>query len=131
MPKSNVSKQMVLNFLCKNVQVSQPVQLYLGLFSTNPTDSGTGIEVSYSGYARQSVSFGAPQIVDSAAVVANTNIITFGVVPTSAGQASFAGLYDSASGGNLIYHGALSASYALGSGVQPIVPVGALQVSET
>lgn len=131
MPKSNVAKQWVLNFLARNQNVSQPVQLYLALFTTNPTDAGSGNEVQYAGYARQAVTFGAPQLSGSDAVISNTNTITFGVVPSSAGSAMYAGLYDQASGGNLVYHGSLSASYQLGAGVQPIVPVNALQVTES
>ena len=54
MPKSNVSKQMTLNFLCRNQSVIQPTQLYLALYSTNPTDAdvGTKDKQSHSAHLR-------------------------------------------------------------------------------
>lgn len=35
---------------------------YLALFSTDPTDSGSGNECSWTGYARQSMTFGLRSI---------------------------------------------------------------------
>ena len=58
MPKANVAKQMVLNFLCRNQSVAQPTQLFLALYSTNPTDADVGTEANYEGYQRQAVTFG-------------------------------------------------------------------------
>ncbi len=62
MPKSNVSKQMVLNFLCRNQSVNQPTQLYLALYSTNPTDADVGTEANYEEYQRQAITFGPPTL---------------------------------------------------------------------
>lgn len=130
MAKSNLSKQMVLNFLARNQSVVQPTQLYLALYSTNPTDADTGTEVNYSGYQRQAVVFGAPQIIGDAAVISNSALIQFGVVPTASGNIAYAGLKTAQTGGYLVYHGALAATYQLNQGVQPIVPIAALTVSE-
>lgn len=130
MPKSNSAKQLTLNFLCRNQSVQQPTQLYLALYSTNPTDADTGTEASYDGYARQPVTFSAPQLSGGAATIQNSALIQFGVVPNTSGSIAFAGLKDALTGGNLVYHGALAASYPLSQGVQPIVPINSLTVSE-
>lgn len=131
MAKSNTSKQMVLNFLARNQSVTQPTQLYLALYATNPTDADTGTEVSYAGYQRQAVTFGTPQLSGGAATISNSAQLQFGVVPSASGSIAYAGLKTAQTGGDLIYYGALSATYQMNQGVQPIVPVGALIVSET
>jgi len=131
MPKSNTSKQMMLNFFCRNQSVSQPTQLYLALYATNPTDANTGVEASYSGYQRQAVVFGAPQLSGGSATVQNSSALQFAVVPSASGSVGFAGLLTADTGGDLIYYGPLAATYQLNQGVQPIVPIGSLTVSET
>lgn len=131
MAKSNTSKQMVLNFLARNQSVTQPTQLYLALYATNPTDADTGTEASYEGYQRQVVTFGAPQLSGGAAIIANSAQIQFGVVPSASGTIAHAGLKTAQSGGDLVYYGPLAATYQMNQGVQPIVPVGALTISET
>jgi len=131
MPKSNTAKQLVLNFLARNQSVTQPAQLYLALYSTNPTDADTGTEVTYDGYTRQAVTFTAPQLVGGAAVIQNSALIQFAVVPSASGSIAYAALRTAATGGDLVYYGSLAATYQLNQGVQPIVPVGSLTVSET
>jgi len=124
-------KQLVLNFLARGVSVSQPAQLYLALYSTNPGDGDTGTEVSYSGYQRQAVSFSAPVISGGAAIIQNSAQIQFGVVPSAAGSIAYAGLRTAATEGDLVYYGPLAATYDLNQGVQPIIPVNSLSVAES
>lgn len=131
MPKSNTAKIMMLNFIARNQSVSQPSQLYLALFSTNPTDANTGVEAAYDGYQRQAVIFGTPQLSGGAAIIQNTSQLSFAVVPTASGNIAYAGLMTSQTGGDLMYHGPLAATYQLNQGVQPIVPIGSLSISET
>lgn len=131
MPKSNMSKQMVLNFLCRNQSVAQPTQLYLALYSTNPTDADLGTEANYEGYQRQAVTFGAPQVSGGSASIQNSAAIQFGIVPSASGTIGFAALRTAATGGELVYYGSLAATYQLNQGVQPIVPIGSLTVTES
>jgi hypothetical protein len=131
MPKSNTAKTMVLNFLARNQSVTQPTQLYLALFSTSPTDANTGIEASYDGYQRQAVVFGNPQLSGGAAIIQNTAQLTFALVPAASGNVAHAALMTAQVGGDLVYYGPLAATYALNQGVQPIVPIGSLTISET
>ncbi len=130
MPKSNTAKTMVLNFLARNQSVQQPTQLYLALFVTNPTDANTGTEASYDGYQRQVAIFGGPQLSGGNAIIQNTSQITFGLVPSASGSIAYAALMTAQTGGDLMYYGPLAATYALNQGVQPIVPIGSLSVSE-
>lgn len=131
MPKSNTAKTMVLNFLGRNQSVAQPTQLFLALFATNPTDANTGTEANYDGYQRQAVVFGNPQLSGGTAVMQNTAQLTFAIVPSASGNIAFAALMTAQTGGDLMYYGPLAATYALNQGVQPIVPIGSLSVSES
>ena len=131
MPKANIAKQMVLNFLCRNQSVAQPAQLYLALYSTNPTDADIGVEANYDGYQRQAVTFGAPSLSGGSATIQNSASIQFGVVPSASGTIAYAALRTTQTAGDLVYYGSLAATYQLNQGVQPIVPIGSLTVSET
>ena len=130
MPKSNVSKQMTLNFLCRNQSVIQPTQLYLALYSTHPTDADVGTEANYEGYQRQAITFGSPTLSGGSAVIQNSAAVQFAVVPNASGNIAFAALRTAATGGDLVYYGSLAATYQLSQGVQPIIPIGSLSVSE-
>lgn len=131
MPKANVSKQMVLNFLCRNQSISQPTQLFLALYATNPTDADVGTEANYDGYQRQPVTFGPPTISGGAATIQNSAALQFAVVPSASGTIAHVALRTAQTGGDIIYYGSLAATYQLNQGVQPIVPIGSLTVSET
>ena len=131
MPKSNTAKVMVLDFLARNQAVSQPTQLYLALYETDPGNGDTGTEVSYSGYQRQAVTFNPPQLSGGSAIIQNSGQLQFAVVPSASGSLAYAGLKTASIGGDLIYYGPLAATYQLNQGVQPIVPVGSLTISET
>jgi len=65
------------------------------------------------------------------ATVQNSSALQFAVVPSASGSVGFAGLLTADTGGDLIYYGPLAATYQLNQGVQPIVPIGSLTVSET
>lgn len=131
MPKGNVAKQMALNFLCRNQSVAQPTQLYLALYSTNPTDADVGTEANYEGYQRPAVTFGSPQLSGGAALIQNSVALQFGIVPSAAGSIAYAALRTAQTGGDLVYYGSLPATYQLNQGVQPIIPIGSLTVSES
>ena len=102
---------------------------FLALFSTNPGADGSGTEVTYAGYARQPITWGAAAINGAVAEKKNTALIEFGTVPSTTGQsAAYAAIMDS--DGNVIYYGSLGASYSLIMGVKPTVPIGSLTATE-
>lgn len=51
--------------------------LELALYTTNPTASDSGTEVSGGGYARQSVTFGNNTVVTGGTQITNTGVLTF------------------------------------------------------
>lgn len=134
MAKGNAVKVQTLNDNVKTGTIANPpsgtVTLYLALYVTDPGGDNSGTEASYSGYARQSITFGTPAMNGSLAVVSNTNDIEFPTVPTASGNVAYAAILSAVSGGTLIYYGSLGASYALNQGVKPTVPAGNLSVFE-
>lgn len=95
-----------------------PPATYVALFTVAPSDSGGGTEVSGGGYARQQVNQdgatqpywnapvdnGGPQLID------NNGEIAFPQATASWGDIVAVGIFDAATGGNLLYHGTLSST---------------------
>lgn len=86
---------------------------YLALFLTDPTASGTGTEASGGGYARKVISFDAPSLVSGKQQVKNTDAVDYGVITADIGTVSYWGIFDSQTGGNLLWYG----SFARGKNV--------------
>lgn len=84
-----------------------PSAVYLGLAVGDFTDTGTGqAELSGGGYARTQATFGSAangQITNSAA-------IEFPEATTSLGTVSHWGLFDAATGGNMLLNGAFDSA---------------------
>lgn len=102
-----------------------PTTVYLALFTSDPTDAGTGTEVSTGGYTRQSISFGT---VASGSVSSNADI-TFGPASANYGTVTHIGVYDASSAGNLLYHGSLSASKTIETNDSFVVESGDLTIT--
>lgn len=84
----------------------------VGLFTTAPTASTSGTEVSGGSYARVSVTFGAP----SGGVISNSSQITFATPTAGWGAVTAHGLFDAASSGNLLTFAAVSPSQTINTG---------------
>lgn len=125
---SNYIENAVLNhFLRGGGAVSQPAGVYVGLF----TDA-TGIaadqpttEVSGGAYARTAATFGA----STTGTTANSADITFPVATAGWGTVNYVGVFDAASGGNLLFWGALTASKTIANGDTFKITSGSLTVS--
>lgn len=86
---------------------------YLALFLTDPTAAATGTEASGGGYARKVITFDAPSLVSGRQQVTNTAEVDYGVITADIGTVSYWGIFDSQSGGNLLWFG----SFARGKNV--------------
>ena len=89
---------------------------YVSLHTADPTDAGTGAEVSGGSYARQSASFGTPSVVGSSYRADTDADVTFPTATASWGTVTHIGIWNAASGGNLLYHTALDSSKTIDSG---------------
>ena len=125
MPKGNSYKTTTLDTNLTGTK-------YLALFQTDPGAAGTGTEVAYSGYARKAITFALATINGSVGQKKNSTLIEFATVPSSDGLiAAYAAIMTAASGGSVVYYGALGANYPLIMGVKPTVPIGSLTVTES
>lgn len=111
--------------------MTMPATLYVALFTTTPTmPAGTGgVEVAGGAYARQAIAFGVAGT--GPAVGNNTALVTFPTATAAWGTIVGAGLYDAATGGNLIDAGALTVSKTIGTGDVFAVPASNYTLSLT
>ena len=100
---------------------------YISLHTADPTDAGTGAEVSGGSYARVASSF-ATASGTSGAVVSDATA-TFPTATASWGTVGWIGLWDAASSGNLLYHAALDATKTIDSGDIFLITAGDLSVT--
>jgi hypothetical protein len=105
----------LLNKLLRNTDFTQPVTVYLALFTTATDPTGAGTEVAGFGYARQPITFNAP----AGGVVAQAADIVF---PQAAGGdwgvIGWAALMSAVTGGNMLYQGPLATARTILNGDQ-------------
>jgi hypothetical protein len=110
---SNYLENALINATLRNTTYTSPTTVYAGLFTTDPTDAGSGSEVSGSGYARKAITFAAP----SNGVTTNSAAACeFDQATGSWGTITHFGIFDALTTGNLLYHGALTTSKTIASG---------------
>lgn len=106
-----------------------PANLYVGLFTTNPTDTGGGVEVSGSGYTRVTIVSNATNWAATNAAAStvapstgntgttsNNGAITFGTPGANWGVITGFGIFDASTAGNLLIFGALTTSKTVNNG---------------
>jgi hypothetical protein len=91
--------------------LTQPT-LYVALFTDDPTDADTGTEATSGSYARKAHT----AWTKASGVASNTTAVTFPVATGTWGTITHFGIYDAASGGNLLFHGALDESKTITNG---------------
>jgi len=97
---SNYLENALINATLRATTFTSPATVYVGLYTADPTDAGTGTEVSGGSYARQSVTFGAP----SNGVSTNSAAVEFPQCTSTWGTVSHIGILDASTSGNLYYH---------------------------
>jgi hypothetical protein len=103
---SNYLENALINGTLRATTFTAPTTIYVGLFTSDPTDAGTGTEVSGGSYARKSVTFAAPSNGSSSS---NADV-TFDTATGTWGTITHIGLLDALTTGNLLYHTPLDAS---------------------
>lgn len=138
MAKSNYLEQKVLDYIFNGSAFASPAT-YVSLYTTDPTDADSGTEVSGTNYARQLVDVNGGSsptwnlaVVDGIGyLVDNAAAITF---PTAGaggwGTVSHFGIHDALTVGNLLYHGALTASQTVNDGSTFEFAIGDLNIRE-
>lgn len=109
---SNYLENALINATLRATTFTSPAAVYVSLHTADPTDAGTGTEVSGGSYARKAATFGAP----SNGVSTTTANVTFDQATASWGTIGWIGIWDSLTTGNLLYHTPLSASKTIDTG---------------
>jgi len=111
---SDHAEALLLDWLMTTGTATRPTAWYVALYTAAPSDSGGGTEVSGSGYARQSVTFDAAS--SPGGTTSNTGAVSFTASGGSFGTVTHIGIFDAVSGGNLLWHGAMTASKTVADG---------------
>lgn len=109
---SNYLENAVINAVLRNTSYTSPSVVYVGLFTSDPTDAGSGTEVAGGSYARVAVTFGSP----SNGVTTNSAAVEFPQATADWGTVSHIGIHDALTTGNLLFHTALDTSKAIATG---------------
>ena len=109
---SNFLENALINATLRATTYTSPATVYVSLWTSDPTDAGSGTEVSGGSYARTAVTFGAP----SNGVTTNSADVTFPTATASWGTVGWIGINDAVTSGNLLYHSPLDTSKVIDSG---------------
>ena len=103
---SDYAENLLVTWLARSAAVTRPTGWHVALFTSAPSDTGGGGEVTGSGYARQAVTFTA----SSGGATSNDSLITFPTAAASWGTVDYAAIFDASTSGNMLWHGALTAA---------------------
>jgi hypothetical protein len=109
---SNYLENAVINAVLRNSSYTSPATVYVGLFTSDPTDAGSGTEVSGGSYVRTAVTFGSP----SNGVSTNSAAVEFPQATDNWGTVTHIGIHDAETSGNLLFHTALDTSKTIATG---------------
>lgn len=129
----------LIDHIFRTASFSKPTNLYWALFTTDPTITGSGTEVSGGSYARVQLdpldtNYTATQGGTSGASsgtpskTTNAVAVTFAAPTADWGTVGWWGLFDAPSGGNLLLEGALLSTQTVRNGdTAPSFPIGSIQ----
>ena len=122
---SNYLEAALIDLTLRGQAFVPPATVHVALFTTDPTDAGSGTEVSGGSYARNAVSTAGGFTAGGA----NVADITYAAATGSWGTVTHFGIFDAASGGNLLYHGPLQTPKTVNSGDTFRFPAGTLIIT--
>lgn len=122
---SNYLENALINEVLRNTNYAPASPIYLALYTSDPTDADSGVEVSGTSYARQAITFNAP----SNGVCTSAADVTFPVAGGAWGTITHFGIRDALTSGNLLVYGALTASKVINSGDQIKFVAGSVSVT--
>lgn len=111
---SNYAEKLLLDWSMTTGSATRPTAWYVALYTAAPDDTGGGTEVSTGGYARQSVTFSAAS--SPGGTTSNSNTVSFTASGAGYGTVAHIGIFDNVSGGNLLWHGSMTASKTVADG---------------
>jgi hypothetical protein len=130
--KSDYLENKLLDHVLGGGDYSRPATVYIALFTVAPTDAGGGTEVSGTGYSRKAVTNNDTNWPAAASgAKSNGTDITFDEATGDWGTVVALGIFDAASGGNLLYWCDLTVSKTINSGDTAKFAAGDIDLTET
>lgn len=117
---SDYLENKLIDHVLRGQTFTAPTNVYVALFTGAPSDSGGGTEVSGGSYARVQVAcslanFAGTQSAGSTTAssgtggqTSNNAAVTFPAPTANWGSVTHFGIFDASSGGNLLFHAALT-----------------------
>lgn len=125
---SAMSDYLELKFLdhfTGTASTSAPSAVYLGLATASIQDDASGTELSGNNYTRKAVTFASA----ASGSISSNAAVEFNAASGSWGTISHWGIWDAATSGNLLYHGAFTTGKAIASGDILKVASGSLTIT--
>ena len=125
---SSMSNYLELKFLdhfTGTASTSAPSAVYLGLATASIQDDASGTELSGNNYTRKAVTFASA----ASGSISSNAAVEFNAATGSWGTISHWGIWDAATSGNLLYHGAFTTGKAIASGDILKVASGSLAIT--
>lgn len=91
---------------------TMPTTVYVGLATASFNDDNSGTELTGNNYSRVSAAFDAA----ASGTTSNTAALEFAAATGSWGSVTHFGIFDAASAGNLLIHGAFTTAKTIASG---------------
>jgi hypothetical protein len=127
---SNYLADATLNHVYRNTALTSPTTVYVALFTTATGDDGSGTECTGTDYAREAATFGAPGNEGGNRGISNSAIVDFGTDSDGTfGTISHFAIFDAATNGNMLDHGALDASKTPSAGDPVSFAIGELTIT--
>lgn len=111
---SNYMEDAITGWINGTTFPAAPTNTFVQLYSQDPTDAGSATGALYTRVTY--AAGGWTRGTGGAGTLTNTNVITITSSAGSAATASHFAVFDASTGGNLIFHGALTASKSIAVG---------------
>ena len=121
---SNTFETTVLTWVFTTGSATRPTAWHIALYTSAPSDTGGGTEVSGGGYGRQAVTF-----TISGNTASNNAAIEWDTATSGYGTVTHVGVFDAATSGNLIAYAALTTSKTIDTGDVFRLPSGDLDIT--
>ena len=115
----------ILDHILGTGAYTMPTTVYVGLSTGSFGDDNSGTELTGNNYARVSATFSAA----ASGTTSNSAAIEFAAATGSWGLISHFGIFDAASAGNLLIHGAFTTAKTIASGDILKIDAGDLDIS--
>ena len=115
----------ILDHILGTGAYTMPSTVYVGLSTGSFNDDNSGTELTGNNYARESISFGAA----ASGTASNDAAVEFNAATGSWGTVSHFGIFDALTSGNLLIHGALTASKVIETGDILKIAIGDMDIT--